>query len=205
LKAKRRRSPGRFAGPRPDGRSTPLAGRCITERVHILASACMNRMPRFRGPTLRLRQQAFGSSRRSQPLEAKRSPLELEAAFRPGDSRQGYAACWGMPRPHGQRRNSRPPSARKQGPPNVSGYHRQAARHRQASRASLALGYSNRRSRCGLGPEGFQAPRQLLARLPCPANAMRGRGSCLLQPGASITGRPCFCRESAVNLVSLSG
>jgi hypothetical protein len=180
LKAKRRRSPGHFAGPRPDGRSTPLARRCITERVHILASACMNRMPRFRGPAPRLRQQALGSGTRSQPPEAKRSPLELEAAFRPDDSRQGYAACWGMPRPHGQRRNSPPPSARKQWPPNVLGYHRQAVRHRRASRANLALGYSNRRTRCGLDPEGFQAPRKLLARLPCPANAMPGRASCLL-------------------------
>ncbi len=66
LKAKRRRSPGRFAGPRPDGRSTPLARRCITERVHILASACINRMPRFRGP-----RRSACASRRLVPARAR--------------------------------------------------------------------------------------------------------------------------------------
>jgi hypothetical protein len=149
----------------------------------------MNQMPGFRGAAPRLRQQAFGSGTRSQLLEAKRSPVELEAAVRPDDSRRGYAAYWGMMRPHGQRRNSRPPSGRKQGRPNVRLYHRQAVRHWQASGASLALRYSNRRSRCGLGPGSFQAPQKLLTRLPCPANAMPSRGSCPLQPGASITAR----------------
>jgi len=117
----------------------------------------MNQMPRFRGAAPRLRQQVFGLGTCSQLLEAKRSPVEVEAAVRPDDSRRDYAAYWGMLRPHGQQRNSRRPSARKQGRPNVRRHRRQAVRHRQASRASLALGYSNRRSRCGLGPEGFQA------------------------------------------------
>jgi hypothetical protein len=99
--------------------AAPLARRCITGRAHILASACMNRMRRFQGAAPRLRPQEFGSGTRSQPLEAKRSPLALEAAVRPDDSRQGYVACWEMLRPLVRRRSSRPPSARKQWPPRV--------------------------------------------------------------------------------------
>ncbi len=152
----------------------------------------MNRMLCFQGLAPRLPHQAYGSGTRSQLFEAKRSPLEGKAAFRPDGSRRGYAACSGMPRPRGRRRNSPRPSARRQWLPNVGGYHCQAVRYRPASRRVWHC------ARCGLSPGSFQAPRKLLSPLPCPANVMRAERH-VLSPGASISA----CPVSADNLQSL--
>jgi hypothetical protein len=182
-----------------DVRSIPrarAARRCFNQRVHILASACMNRTPGSRGSPPRWHQEAPGSGKCSQLLEAKRSPLEEKAAFRPDGSRRGYAACWGMPQPRGRRRNSPSPSARRQEPPNVSAYRREAGQNRRA------IGGVWHGARCGLRPGSFQPPRKPRDRLAAYRNVPPGRPGKSAVAGwfceeAGCAGAPaCFIRHS---------